>query len=126
MTQTRKVDHVDNGKVDHVDSGKHVDNGRVDYVDRGEVDRDREVRCDERGQRITNALADALAEQLAARGPGRRSLDGGGGDSPQLRVRMPRAEYDQLTAAATAEQISLSDLVRRAVRRELTSLHSAS
>lgn len=99
--------------------------GGAQLTDGDDIDLDREeVRVG--GRRFTEADADALAEELERRTrPGQPSLSGEG-ESPQIRVRVARQEYDRLAAIAKAEHSSISAIVRRAVQHELAAADSPS
>jgi predicted HicB family RNase H-like nuclease len=49
--------------------------------------------------------------------PGRPTLDVNGKPSAQVAVRLPQHEFDALTRQATQERVSLSELIRREIRR---------
>lgn len=92
-----------------------------------DVDLDPEVVRLQDGRRLTNELAEQLAEETLADArrrnlvPGRRSLSGGSVHSPRIQFRVP----DSLRAAAeqrAAEKgVSLSELAREALEHHLAS-----
>lgn len=92
-----------------------------------DVDLDTEVVLLKDGRRLTNELAEQLAEETLADArrrnlvPGRKSLSGGSVHSPRVQFRVP----DSLRAAAeqrAAEKgVSLSELVREALEHYLAS-----
>jgi predicted HicB family RNase H-like nuclease len=92
-----------------------------------DVDLDTEVVRLKDGRRLTNELAEQLAEEALADArrrnlvPGRKSLSGGTVHSPRVQFRVP----DSLRAAAeqrAAEKgVSLSELAREALEHYLAS-----
>lgn len=92
-----------------------------------DVDLDTEVVRLKDGRRLTNKLAEQLAEETLAAVrtrnlvPGRKSLSGGGVHSPRVQFRVP----DSLRAAAEQRAIekgvSLSELAREALEHYLAS-----
>lgn len=92
-----------------------------------DVDLDTEVVRLKDGRRLTNELAEQLAEETLADArrrnlvPGRKSLSGGTVHSPRVQFRVP----DSLRAAAeqrAAEKgVSLSELAREALEHYLAS-----
>lgn len=93
-----------------------------DVADGGDIDLDVEdIRLAD-GSRLTEALAQKLADDVLRRvGPGRPSLSRPGQRSPQLRLSVPEQLRDDLQARAAAEQRSVSDLAREALSRFLAS-----
>lgn len=88
---------------------------KVDKID--EVDLDTEVVLDARGDRITEARAEQMAEDFrnahggARPGAGRPSMSGGS-KSPQITVRLPQSIHAELTRAAAAAGITVSKAVQ--------------
>ena len=79
-----------------------------------EVDLDREdVRF--RGDHLTEARAEAVAEEVLARTPGRPSLSGLGEKSPSLTIRLPRRERARLDRLAAEQGRRTSQVVREAL-----------
>lgn len=91
-------------------------------VDGGSIDLDAEdVRLAD-GTRLTEAKAQALAEEALQRiGRGRPSLTAPGRRSPQLRLSVPAELRSRLEARAKREHRSVSVLVREALERFLAS-----
>jgi plasmid stability protein len=90
-----------------------------------DVDLDQEVVLDGHGKRITEADAEALAEEIIGKtggrggarpGAGRPSLNGKSGQSSQIVVRMPDDLQAQLAARAAAAGVTVSLLVREIAR----------
>ena len=82
-----------------------------------EVDLDEtEVRLRD-GRRLTNELAEELAQDALRRTAGRPSLSGGKQHSPQLGVRLTPELNDRLRARAAAEGKRPSEIVREALER---------
>jgi hypothetical protein len=85
-----------------------------------DVDLDREVVLDGRGQRITEADAQRLAQEaLGQVGRGRPSLTAPGEHSPQIKVRVPAELREELRATARREGKSPSQVVREALEMHL-------
>ena len=79
-----------------------------------EVDLDREeVRF--RGERLTEARAEAVAAEVLARTPGRPSLSGPGQKSPSVTVRLPKGERTRLDAVAAKQGRRPSAVIREAL-----------
>lgn len=78
------------------------------------------------GRRLTDELADELAEQGVAEArrrnliPGGKSLSGDGSHSPVVRFRVPATVSDALHARADAEGRSESAIAREALERYLS------
>jgi hypothetical protein len=74
------------------------------------------------GKRITNELAERLADEAeagydlhAARRVGRKSLAGGTGRSPRVNFRMTAELYERASERAEREGKTLSELAREAL-----------
>jgi len=85
-------------------------------------DDDRVIAVTKRGTKITEAIADRLADEAAAgydlenaRRVGRRSLAGGSGVSPRVNVRMTSELHHRARARAEREGKTLSELAREAL-----------
>jgi Ribbon-helix-helix protein, copG family len=79
-----------------------------------EVDLDREeVRF--RGDRLTEARAEAVAEEVRSRTPGRPSLSGVSEKSPSLTIRLPKQERARLDRLAAEQGRRTSQVVREAL-----------
>ena len=79
-----------------------------------EVDLDREdVRF--RGDRLTEARAEAVAEEVLSRTPGRPSLSGVSEKSPSLTIRLPKQERVRLDRLAAEQGRRTSQVVREAL-----------
>ena len=79
-----------------------------------EVDLDREdVRF--RADRLTEARAEAVAEEVLSRTPGRPSLSGPGQKSPSVTVRLPKGERTRLDAVAAKQGRRPSAVIREAL-----------
>ena len=79
-----------------------------------EVDLDREdVRF--RGDRLTEARAEAVAEEVLSRTPGRPSLSGVSEKSPSLTIRLPKQERVLLDRLAAEQGRRTSQVVREAL-----------
>jgi hypothetical protein len=83
----------------------------------------------EDGTVLTDAMIEELADEaergyelskLAPQGVGRPPL-GDGGPSPRLSFRVSLEEFDAARRKAEEEDISVSELVREAIRRHLSS-----
>jgi len=94
----------------------------VEVVDGGDIDLDAEdVRLPD-GTRLTEAGAQALAQEiLHATGRGRPSLTAPGEHSPQLRLSVPADLHHRLKARAATEHRSMSRVAREALERYLAS-----
>lgn len=76
------------------------------------------------GRRLTDELAERLAEDVIARRhpnlvPGRKSLSGSGKHSPVVQARLPESTYDRFRRLADARHVSLSVIAREAVEEYL-------
>lgn len=76
------------------------------------------------GSRLTEARAEQLGEEVAARRasnliPGRKSLSGGATHSPVLQVRLPADLHARVRQAAADQQTSPSRLARAALEQYL-------
>ncbi|RIQ13243.1 ribbon-helix-helix domain-containing protein [Jiangella rhizosphaerae] len=90
------------------------------YIDGGDIDLDEEVVLDSRGNRITEAIAEEMAEHALKRGRGRPALTPGArGHSPEVRARVPEELRDRLVAQASREHRKPSELIRDALERYL-------
>jgi len=88
------------------------------YVDGGPIDLESEPVYLSDGTRLTDELADQLAEEVLRRA-GRPSLGGGGQRSPQLRLSVPVELNRRLRSRAAAEKRTVSELTREALERYL-------
>jgi len=79
-----------------------------------EVDVDREDVCF-RGERLTEARAEAVAEEVLSRTPGRPSLSDPGQKSPSLTVRLPQGKRATLERLASKQGRRPSEVVREAL-----------
>lgn len=92
-----------------------------------DVDLDTEVVHLKDGRRLTNELAEQLAEEALAEArrrnlvPGRKSLTGGNVHSPRVQFRVPESLLDAAEERAAREGVSLSVLAREALEYYLTS-----
>jgi predicted HicB family RNase H-like nuclease len=81
------------------------------------------------GRRLTDELAESLAEQTLAEarrrglgpGPGRKSLSGGNVHSPRVQFRVPESLLTIAEERAAAQGVSLSTLAREALEHYLAS-----
>ena len=105
---------------------KHGDKVRVrdrsakprEYVLGPDVDLDTEVVRDSRGRRVTNAYAEAAADDALAKvGAGRPSLTGPGLVSPKVEFRVSPALRAKVEQRAAAEGKRVSDIARAALER---------
>lgn len=86
------------------------------YVAGPYVDLEKEVVRDKKGRRIDQAYVDRVIESAdAVRPPGRPTLSGKPGASPQIAVRLPAETYDRAVELAEARGITLASLAREAV-----------
>lgn len=94
----------------------------TDIIDGGDIDLDAEdVRLAD-GTRLTEAGAQALAQDvLRAVGRGHPSLTAPGKHSPQLRLSVPADLHHRLQARAETEHTGMSRLAREALERYLAS-----
>jgi predicted DNA binding CopG/RHH family protein len=84
------------------------------YVDGGDVDLDAEVVRRKDGTRLTEADAEAWAEEIKLR-VGRPSLSSGHKHSPQVSARLPESLLERLRRRAEAEGKPASEIVREAL-----------
>jgi len=83
-------------------------------VDAHEVDLDEEdVRF--RGEPLTEARAEKVAQEILSRLPGRPSLSGPGQLSPSLTVRLPADTRARLDEVASKEGLRPSEVLRNAL-----------
>ncbi|MCL2482677.1 MAG: DNA-binding protein [Propionibacteriaceae bacterium] len=91
--------------------------------DVGDIDLDEEIIHDQHGQRITEAVLDQEAEQMARQYPGLRpggkSLSGDGSHSPVLRLVVSKETRDKVDAAAEQANMSVSKWLRRVIEEKL-------
>lgn len=82
-----------------------------------DVDLDEEVVLLANGERLTEALAEEIAEEALRhhRGRGRPSLSGKSEKTPQIAARVPSEVRDKLQARAEVEGKKLSQVVREAL-----------
>lgn len=92
-------------------------NGRQ-YVLGPDIDLDVEEVYDDAGNRITEAVAEAMAEDALAR-VGRPSLTAPGERSPQVTVRLPIGLRRRVEERARAEHKTVSALAREAFEKYL-------
>ncbi len=91
------------------------------------IDLDREEFTLHDGRRLTEVLAEKLAQQaqdeIRRRNlvPGRKSLSGAGQHSPTIRVRVPEQLREKAERRAADEGLSLSALTREALEHYLAS-----
>jgi predicted HicB family RNase H-like nuclease len=106
------------------DPDKHVVSADDTIED---VDLDTEIVRLKDGRRLTNELAEQLAEQALAEArrrnlvPGRKSLSGGSIHSPRVQFRLPDSLRSAAEERAAEEGVSLSVLARQALERYLAS-----
>lgn len=92
-----------------------------------DVDLDTEVMRLPDGRRLTNELAEQLAERTLVEArrrnlvPGRKSLSGGGIHSPRVQFRVPDSLRSAAEKRAAEEGVSLSVLAREALQHYLNS-----
>lgn len=92
-----------------------------------DVDLDTEVVRLKDGRRLTNELAEQLAEETLADArrrnpvPGRKSLSGGSVHSPRVQFRVPDSLRAAAEQRATEKGVSLSELAREALEHYLAS-----
>jgi hypothetical protein len=87
-----------------------------------DVDLDQEDIRTESGDRLTEAVAEEMAQSaLRALRAGRPSLSGAGAHSPQLSTRVPADLKDRARRQAKQEGLSLSRLLRKALEFYLRS-----
>ena len=80
-----------------------------------DVDLDVEDVRTRKGQRLTNELAEQIAEEALARHRGRPSVTGGRQRTPNLTVRVPPSVRDALEAIAQEQGRRLADISRDAL-----------
>ncbi len=73
-----------------------------------------EIRLKE-GRRLTEKVADQIAERALARRRGRPSISGTGRRTPSLTVRVPQPTRDALERLARAQGKRLADVSREAL-----------
>jgi hypothetical protein len=94
---------------------------KTEYVVGPDLDLDEEDFILKDGRRLTNELADQIAEetltQVRRRNliPGGKSLSGGGVHSPRVQFRVPEDLRTQAERVAKDEGVSLSALARHAL-----------
>ena len=76
------------------------------------------------GRRLTDELAEEIAERAMARHRGRPSVSGAGRRTPSMTVRVPAATRDALEALAKARGKRLADVSREALD-EYVSRHAS-
>lgn len=92
-----------------------------------DVDLDTEVVHLKDGRRLTNELAEQLADEVLVEVrrrnvvPGRKSLTGGNVHSPRVQFRVPESLLDAAEQRAAKEGVSLSVLAREALEHYLAS-----
>jgi predicted HicB family RNase H-like nuclease len=92
-----------------------------------DVDLDTEVVLLRDGRRLTNELAEQLAEETLAEArrrnlvPGRKSLSGSGVHSPRVQFRLPDSLRSAAEQRAAEEGVTLSVLARKALKHYLAS-----
>ncbi len=85
-----------------------------------DADLDSEVVLLPNGERLTNQVADEIADDLLGRrGPGRPSLTCVGSHSPRVSFRVPDEVRALAVKRAAVENVSLSMLARKALERYL-------
>ena len=93
----------------------------VSQVD--DIDLDQVVVHDQTGRRVTEAVLDAEAEEMARQYPGLRpggkSLSGDGSISPRFQIRLDRVTAARVRARAAAEGKSPAKLLRELVTADL-------
>jgi predicted HicB family RNase H-like nuclease len=100
---------------------------KVEYVIGPDLDLDEEEFILKDGRRLTNELADQIAEETLAEVrrrnliPGGKSLSGGSEHSPRVQFRVPENLRTQAERVAEDEGVSLSALARHALEDYLRS-----
>jgi hypothetical protein len=100
---------------------------KVKYVIGPDLDLDEEEFILKDGRRLTNELADQIADETLAEVrrrnlvPGGKSLSGGGVHSPRVQFRVPQDLRTQAERVAEDEGVSLSALARHALEDYLRS-----
>ena len=92
-----------------------------DYAWGPDVDFDKEVFLDNKGERYTNARIEAMVKEIEEHGPyvGRPSLTAPTVHSPEIKARVPAPLKEKLEAAAQARGETPSALIRQAVEEFL-------
>lgn len=86
------------------------------YVAGPYVDLKKEDVRDKKGRRIDEAYVERVIESAdAVRSPGRPTLSGKPGPSPQIAVRLPVETYDRAVELAESRGVTLASLAREAV-----------
>jgi predicted HicB family RNase H-like nuclease len=94
---------------------------KTEYVVGPDLDLDKEEFILKDGRRLTNELADQIADETLAEVrrrnliPGGKSLSGGGVHSPRVQFRVPQDLREQAERVAEDEGVSLSALARHAL-----------
>jgi predicted HicB family RNase H-like nuclease len=94
---------------------------KTEYVIGPDLDLDEEEFILKDGRRLTNELAEQIAEETLAEVrrrnliPGGKSLSGGGVHSPRVQFRVPEELRTQAERVAEDEGVSLSALARHAL-----------
>ena len=99
---------------------RHIEPGPIE----ADVDLDEEEIYVADGRRLTQQLADEVAERALARRRGRPSVSGGGRTTPSLTVRVPQRTRDALEKLAKAQGKRLADISREALD-EYVSRHAS-
>jgi predicted HicB family RNase H-like nuclease len=100
---------------------------KVKYVVGPDLDLDKEEFILNDGRRLTNELAEQIAEETLAEVrrrnliPGGKSLSGAGAYSPRVQFRVPQDLREQAERVAEDEGVSLSALARHALEDYLRS-----
>lgn len=89
-----------------------------------DVDLDQEEVLLADGRRLTEELADEIAERALARRRGRPSISDGGSHTPSLTVRVPQPTREALERLARAQGRRLADVSREALD-EYVSRHAS-
>ena len=103
-------------KREHVIS---IGGRRVVVGDVRDIDLDEEVVLDDAGNRLTESVADAIAQEALRRFRGRPSLSEPGERSPQVSFRVSIDLRDRAEARAAKEDKTLSELARDALEHYL-------
>jgi hypothetical protein len=80
-----------------------------------DVDLDKEEIYLADGRRLTEQVAEEIAERALARHRGRPSVSGGGRRTPTLTVRVPQPTRDALEKLAKSQGKRLADISREAL-----------
>lgn len=100
---------------------------KTEYVVGPDLDLDEEEFILKDGRRLTNELAEQIAEETLAEVrrrnliPGGKSLSGDGVHSPRVQFRVPQELHKQAERVAENEGVSLSALARHALEDYLRS-----